>query len=172
MQIILQRFVSFKNWKLDRRQFLYAWWRFFSELEFCWKITSMNVPFDSIERLVRWIMRWKPDATLVIFDPSKEILNEKLKNYFSCILLLFLKMKRLGKFSKGGLLLNVIRAGAFYLFRYIKHVIKNKIIFVWTIKRNSLVWTITRMTLLSAWGTENRQTRLLSWMLIVKRFCF
>jgi len=39
-------------------------------------------------------------------------------------------MKRAGKHSKGGFLLGVIRAGAFYLFRYIKHAIRNEIVFV------------------------------------------
>jgi len=50
----------------------------------------------------------------------------------SLVILLFLlaEMKRVNKYSKSGLLLNVIRAGAFYLFRYIKHVIKNEIVFV------------------------------------------
>jgi len=47
-------------------------------------------------------------------------------------------MKRVSKYSKSGLLLNVIRAGAFYLFRYIKHAIKNEIVFVWTTIRH--VW--------------------------------
>jgi hypothetical protein len=44
--------------------------------------------------------------------------------------LLLAKMKRMGKHPKSGFLLGVIRAGAFYLFRYIKHAIRNEIVFV------------------------------------------
>lgn len=141
----------------------------FEEKIICWKITPVNVRFDSIERLVRRITRWEPGAILVIYDPSKEILNERLQSYSSCILLPFLaKMKRANKYSKGGLLLNVIRAGAFYLFRYIKHAIRNEIVFVWTIRH---VWIL----FISADVSEERPKRKLfcecwSWWDLVFRW--
>lgn len=64
-------------------------------------------------------------------DPSKEILNEEDREIiFRVFPLSPAKMKRMGKHAKGGFLLGVIRAGAFYLFRYIKHAIRNEIVFV------------------------------------------
>lgn len=159
----------FKNWNRSDVSSFYRNAAFFSELTVEERIAPEKILFDSIERSVRRTVRCRPGATR---DPSKEIFNEKYREIiiFRVYLLSLAKMKRMGKHAKGGFLLGVIRAGAFYLLRYIKHAIRNEIVFVWVI-RHARTWQRTQVRGGErGWVTKNHQEeKLLGWKFLTQK---